>query len=473
MKLLHQDHPRPIIPAGYQCSCIFPGVEVIALDVPHPVLEICQILTASRFQAFVVGGAVRDSILGRPVNDWDVATDALPDETMSVFEHTVPTGLKYGTVTVIQQGMQVEVTTFRRDGPYGDLRHPAYVEFVPSIVEDLARRDFTMNALALDPLSGRLVDPFGGLNDIDRTLIRTVGPPAERFGEDALRMMRAVRFRAELGFTLDADLVDAIRPDRLGRVSIERVRDEFSSIAVAPRVSSAVRMLKETGLLKVFLPELAAADVTQNEYHSLSVLDHSLAAAENVQPELHLRLAALLHDVGKTVTRTTGSDGRVHFYGHERAGALMARDVLARLRYPKQLCTRVSVLIGEHMSALREDASDRVLRRIISRVGKENICDLIALRRADRSAGKQHQEPLNVTELTRRIERILGRGDAVELTQLAIDGAAVKTATGLAEGPKIGRILQKLLNRVMDDPALNSRDTLIELAKTLASRVDE
>lgn len=441
--------------------------------IPQRVLDVCGRLRQAGFRAYVVGGAVRDTILGRPVKDWDIATDAHAETVLELFEGAHATGLKYGTVKVVHDGWTIEVTTFRRDGPYGDRRHPSYVEFVSTIEEDLGRRDFTMNALAYDPDGGRLIDPFGGREDIRSAVVRAVGDPQERLKEDALRMLRAVRFGSELGFALDPALLAAFCPSWLKGISHERIRDEFSAIVLSERVAEGLRTLNQTGLLEQFVPELAAGDIAQNEYHSLSVLDHCLAAAAGVPPVLHLRLAALLHDVGKPLSRSIGRDGRVHFYRHERIGALMAAQILDRLRYPKKLSGRVAALIAGHMSALRPEASDKVLRRIISRVGIENIDDLIALKAADHRAGKRGQPPLDTNELTRRIRRILARGDALSLGQLAIDGRKVKEVTGLPAGPEIGRILRLLLSRVIEDPSVNNPGTLALLAEAAAAQLDK
>ena len=290
------------------------------LAIPEALIAICQKIQNAGFQAYIVGGAVRDSLLGRPVHDWDIATNALPEDCMALFPKVIPTGLKYGTVTVFSESYQVEVTTYRSDGVYRDGRRPESVGFVSDITTDLSRRDFTINAMAYDPLAARLIDPFGGQQDLRDRLIRTVGKANQRFAEDALRMMRAVRFMAELGFTLDPDIVRELQPEMMARISMERIRDEFSRIILTDGLTGAICLLKESAMLDAFLPELAATDIPQNRYHTLTVFEHCLKTAELVRPDLTLRLAALLHDIGKPRTRSIGSDGKVNLYSHEAVG---------------------------------------------------------------------------------------------------------------------------------------------------------
>lgn len=436
--------------------------------VPEPVCHICRILTHHGFKAFVVGGAIRDSLLGRPVKDWDVATDARPDSITAMFQHYVPTGLKYGTVTVYISDFAVEVTAFRRDGPYRDGRHPEFVQFVPDIGDDLARRDFTVNAMALDPISGHLIDPFGGRSDLNARVIRAVGDPRTRFGEDALRMMRGIRLSAVLGFSIDPESMAAFVPEWLDSVSPERIRDEFSAIILSPGVGPAVKTLRKVGLLGRFLPELADSDIPQNEYHTLTVFSHCVRAAEMVAPRLQLRLAALLHDIGKPAVRSVGADGRVHFYRHEQVGAEMAGHALNRLRYERRLVQGVQLLISQHMSVLSPDATDRTLRRVIHRIGREHVMDLAALKFADDHAGKTNVRISELSELTRRLDSIIERGDPTKLQDLAVNGQDVMEATGLPPGTRIGRILNALLDRVMGDPSLNHRDILMKIAAGLS-----
>ena len=437
------------------------------LAIPEALITICQKIQNAGFQAYIVGGAVRDSLLGRPVHDWDIATNALPEDCMALFPKVIPTGLKYGTVTVFSESYQVEVTTYRSDGVYRDGRRPESVGFVSDITTDLSRRDFTINAMAYDPLAARLIDPFGGQQDLRDRLIRTVGKANQRFAEDALRMMRAVRFMAELGFTLDPDIVRELQPEMMARISMERIRDEFSRIILTDGLTGAICLLKESAMLDAFLPELAATDIPQNRYHTLTVFEHCLKTAELVRPDLTLRLAALLHDIGKPRTRSIGSDGQVHFYRHEAVGSELAQVVLLRMKYPKNLARRVAVLIAQHMSDLNDQTSDKSLRRTIQRVGKENIFLLLELHGADRAAGKALQKPFDEARFRKRVADMMHQ-TPLGLEQLAVNGDQLMKTLGLTRGPHIGKILQQLLDRVLEDPELNNAETLIAITRTIA-----
>jgi tRNA nucleotidyltransferase (CCA-adding enzyme) len=440
---------------------------MMMLAIPEALIAICQKIQNAGFQAYIVGGAVRDSLLGRPVHDWDIATNALPEDCMALFPKVIPTGLKYGTVTVFSESYQVEVTTYRSDGVYRDGRRPESVGFVSDITTDLSRRDFTINAMAYDPLAARLIDPFGGQQDLRDRLIRTVGKANQRFAEDALRMMRAVRFMAELGFTLDPDIVRELQPEMMARISMERIRDEFSRIILTDGLTGAICLLKESAMLDAFLPELAATDIPQNRYHTLTVFEHCLKTAELVRPDLTLRLAALLHDIGKPRTRSIGSDGQVHFYRHEAVGSELAQVVLLRMKYPKNLARRVAVLIAQHMSDLNDQTSDKSLRRTIQRVGKENIFLLLELHGADRAAGKALQKPFDEARFRKRVADMMHQ-TPLGLEQLAVNGDQLMKTLGLTRGPHIGKILQQLLDRVLEDPELNNAETLIAIARTIA-----
>ncbi|MEW6032471.1 MAG: HD domain-containing protein [Bacillota bacterium] len=434
---------------------------------PRPVRRVMHNLVRHGFDAYAVGGAVRDLLLGRPPEDWDVATSARPVYVMSIFPRTVPTGLRHGTVRVIERsGAEVDVTTFRIEGPYSDRRRPDHVEFTDSLETDLARRDFTVNALALD-LRGNLVDPFGGVRDLARGVIRCVGLPAKRFTEDALRMMRAVRLSAELGFRLDPETARAIRryADLLARISVERVRDELERCLVSPLPDRALEDLRSLGLLSHVIPELEeGVGLEQNEHHAHTVWEHTLLTVASTPPAPHLRLAAMLHDVAKPRTLTV-EDGRRHFFGHERVGAEMAGEILSRLRYDKATVSRVVHLVRHHM-ALRgqPDMKDAAVRRLINRVGAENIPDLIKLRRADRRASGSAGGPadLATAALLVRIERLLKEEKAFSLSDLAVTGRDVMRVARIGPGPQVGLILRRLLEEVLEDPSLNERSRLEE-----------
>jgi len=442
---------------------------------PRHVLEVLETLVRAGFPAYVVGGAVRDLLLGLRPKDWDVATAALPEVSQRLFPRTYPSGLRHGTITVLLDGGQVEVTTFRREGPYSDFRHPDTVLFTTELADDLARRDFTINALALDQ-KGRLQDLLGGKRDLDRRLIRAVGEARARFSEDPLRMLRAVRLAAELGFRIaPSTWQDLLTTAPLLRhVSLERIRDEFSRCLVSPRPVQALEDLRQSGLLAIFLPELLeGVGVTQNEFHRFTVWEHSLLATAAVRPELHLRLAALFHDIGKPRTRTV-LEGKVHFFDHEKVGALMTREILTQLRYPGALVEKVVHLVQQHMGLhYTPGMKEAAIRRLLGRVGAENIPDLVALQAADRLASGRKEGELSpgTLELLQRIEAILREKEALTLKDLAINGDDVMAVTGLSPGPLVGQILERLLELVWEDPSLNRRDTLLQKTREIAAEI--
>ncbi|MCL5038597.1 MAG: HD domain-containing protein, partial [Firmicutes bacterium] len=411
--------------------------------------------------------------LGQRPHDWDVATAALPEVVMDLFPSTYPTGLKHGTVTVLLEGERVEVTTFRREGSYRDFRHPDNVTFTGELAEDLGRRDFTINALALDR-RGRLVDLVGGRRDLVRHLIRTVGRGRDRFSEDPLRMLRGIRLAAELGFNLAWETWEDLLATAplLAHVSSERIRDEFSRCLLSPNSIQALERLRLSGLLALFLPELLeGVGVTQNEFHRFTVWEHSLLTVGAIRAELHLRLAALFHDVGKPRTRSQREE-RVHFFNHEQVGAEMTRDALSRLRYPGATIDRVVHLVGQHMSLhYTPGMKDAAIRRVIARVGRENIPDLVALLVADRRASGTKEGGISpgTLELLARAEDMLKK-DPLSLQDLAVQGQDVMAVTGLPPGPPVGKILRGLLELVLEEPRLNQRDVLLEKIAEVARR---
>ena len=429
---------------------------------------------AKRHQCWLVGGAVRDLYLGRPLSDLDIATDALPEEVMGMFRSVIPTGIKHGTVTVLSKGTRFEVTTFRTEAGYSDGRRPDAVAFVATIEDDLARRDFTINAMALDLLSGRLEDPHGGRDDLGRRLVRAIGDPDARFAEDGLRPVRACRFAAQLDFAVDPATLAAI-PRALAtvaRVSAERVRDELVKILASRAPSRGLRLMHEAGLLRLLVPELeACAGVTQGELHCYDVLDHSLAACDEAPPDdLVLRLAALLHDVGKPPRRAVAPDGRVTFYGHEQVSAELAESILVRLRFPTDTVRTVRRLVAEHMFNYTEEWSDSAVRRLVARVGEQLIDPLIALRRADAAGmcpGNGSRYPEALARFSDRVGAVRAGDRAFTVHELAIGGREVMQRLGIGPGPAVGAILSALLEAVLEDPALNTPERLIDIAERL------
>ncbi|MDR3123080.1 MAG: CCA tRNA nucleotidyltransferase [Treponema sp.] len=444
----------------------------------HPVLkEIAAAFNRAGRQAFLVGGAVRDMFLGKEAQDWDLATDARPEEVASLFRRVIPTGIKHGTVTIRHKGYSIEVTTFRTESAYSDGRRPDRVEYASTIEEDLSRRDLTMNAIALALPGGERVDPFRGYDDIQARRIRCVGNPEERFREDGLRPLRAVRFASQLGFTVDEQTLAAIPAalDTTAKVSPERVRDEIDKIAASPRPSIALRLMEQSGLLRLVLPELAACrGVEQKGFHHFDALDHSLLAcdyAARLEAPQPVRLAALFHDIGKPATRRLDESGVWTFYGHEKVSATLARNIGLRLRYPNTLIDRMVHLIAEHMFHYEETWTDAAVRRLIIRVGEENLEDMYALRRADAYATAGMESPGLLATLISRVDRVLAQGRALSLRDLAVSGTDLM-GIGVKPGKHLGIILRELLEAVLEDPELNTREKLLEIAGKLNERYE-
>jgi tRNA nucleotidyltransferase (CCA-adding enzyme) len=453
------------------------AVELGYPDLPPNVRRVLTTLSSAGFEAVLVGGCVRDRLLGEPPGswDWDAATSAGPERVAGLFPGSSWEN-RFGTVTVRGEP-PVEVTSYRTEGPYRDARRPVEVRFDATLEDDLARRDFTINAMAWVPIDlsrghGRLVDPYGGRADLDRRVLRTVGDPTLRFGEDALRLVRAARFAGRLRMTIDPETEAAIRAlaPSAHAISAERVRDELRRILeLDPAPSGSLRHLERLGLMAVLLPELAALrGIPQAKRTPGDALDHVLAAVDAVPPDppTDTRLAVLLHDLGKA---TTMADG--HFIGHEMVGAELAAVVLDRIRMPRGRSARIVHAIRHHMYRYDPSWTDAAVRRFIRRTADVDLALLFALRRADDAASGVGEagERLQV-ELEWRIAAELERAPAL-LThgRLAIDGHDLQRALGIPPGRHVGRILARLTEAVLDDPALNHRDQLIGLAQTMAS----
>lgn len=422
---------------------------------------------------FLVGGAVRSLLLGEKPTDYDFATDATPQEVMSLFKRVIPTGVKHGTVTVIFKGEQFEVTTFRVEGKYSDSRRPDSVAFTPSIEQDLSRRDFTINAVAANLKDGSLIDPYGGRKDLKKGVIRAIGTPGERFREDGLRLLRACRFAAKLEFVIDPDTLKAMRTaaSTIDSVSAERIREELDKTMETRRPSVAYGLMEETDLLPRILPELSRCrGVYQGGVHRYDVLDHSLYSCDGGPPEKpDVRYAALLHDIGKAVTAEQQENGDITFYGHERESEQMARQILRRLRFSKAREQHICHLILHHMFHYTPEWSDSAVRRFVARVGRDNLEDLFDLRQADRY-GILGQHSLPEGEFRERIKRVLEEDSALTVRDLAVDGNDLMREAGIPKGPELGRVLDHLLETVIDDPEQNSREQLLEIAASFYRR---
>lgn len=442
------------------------------IRIPRVAKSLAEVFASHGFQCHLVGGAVRDMLLGRELTDLDIATDALPEQVTRLFRRVVPTGIRHGTVTVLFQGARFEVTTFRTESGYTDGRRPDSVSFAPSILDDLSRRDFTINAMAYDLLAGRMEDPHGGARDLADRLIRAIGIADERFREDGLRPLRACRFAAQLGFSVDPGTLQAIPRtlDVVAGVSAERVRDEILKILASPVPSVGLELMRQTGILAVVLPELGeGVGVAQGDLHCYDVFTHSLRACDAApRSSVELRLAALLHDVGKPRALRVEETGRPTFHGHEKMSSDLASSILQRLRLPTAVVRRVAHLVAHHMFNYQEEWSDAAVRRFIARVGEDAIDDLLALRRADQigmCAENADVFPQGLSLLAARVRAVREGDRAFSVRELAVDGSDVMAVLGIGPGPTIGAILAALLQAVLDDPAMNEKERLLDIAR--------
>ena len=435
----------------------------LALAVPKDVERVVDRLIANGFEAFVVGGCVRDAIRGVDPQDWDVATSAKPEEIQRLFKRSLYTN-RFGTVVVSSGDHEIEVTTYRIEAGYADHRRPEDVAFTESLHEDLARRDFTMNAMAWRPTpsGGELVDPFDGRTDLEAKIVRAVGDPAERFAEDALRMLRAVRFASVLRMRIEPRTADAIQAhaELAAHLSGERIQQELDKILLAERPSTGIRLLSDLGLLAVLCPELEVCKtIPQDKAVAQDVFEHSLITVDATPPDLVLRLAGLFHDVGKPETFADG-----HFHQHESVGEAIARRVLRRWKYPKDTVTAVAHLIRHHMFWYQADWTGSAVRRFIRKVGLDVIPDLFALRRADNiGSGLRPPRMYALEDLWTRVQAEIERSTAFSPRDLEVDGNDVMRELGIGPGPEVGRVIAAAFERVLDDPDLNTRERLLRL----------
>ena len=440
----------------------------IRIRLPEQVKNIIEKIEAAGFEAYAVGGCVRDSVLGRIPNDWDITTSAKPQEVKALFERTIDTGLIHGTVTVMLDHVGYEVTTYRIDGEYEDSRHPKEVSFTSNLSEDLKRRDFTINAMAYNERSG-LVDIFEGMEDIERKTIRAVGDPVERFTEDALRMMRAVRFAAQLGYRIDESTKQAIclLAPTLSRISAERIQTELVKLITSPH-PDLFRLLYETKITAVIMPEFDAAMQTSqnNPHHCYNVGEHilhSISGIDDGQKQRKvLRLTMLFHDLGKAGTKTTDEDGIDHFHGHAAVSADLAEDILKRLKFDNDTIHKVTKLVYYH--DYRIEPEKKTVRRAIHKIGEELFPLLLSVERADLLAQSEYQRE----EKCERLEKlqilyreILQEKQCLSLKDLAVNGSDLIRA-GVTPGKEMGGILERMLELVLDEPDKNRKDYLLE-----------
>lgn len=450
--------------------------------IPQPVQDVMTSLEKAGFEAFAVGGCVRDLLAEHEPKDWDITTNARPEQVQALFPDSFYEN-DFGTVgvktvpflphgAVDREHDVVEVTTYRTEANYSDRRRPDEVAFVTTLEEDLARRDFTVNAMALGRRDGSigLVDPYDGQGDLARRLIRAVGDPTARFGEDALRLLRAVRFAARFGFTVEDATMAALcaQAPLLAHVSTERIRDEFSQVVMSRNAEHGMEMLRETGLLAYIIPELLeGVGCTQNLHHVYTVWEHNVKAlATCPSDKLSVRLAALLHDVAKP--RTKRGDGKyATFYNHDHVGARMTHKILTRLRYPTKVIDHAALLVDQHLFYYNTDeVTEAAVRRIIKRVGLENIRDLMDVRIGDRlGSGVPKAKPYKLRHFEYMVEKV--SKDAVNVKMLALNGDIMIREMGFQPGPKIGAILDTLLAEVIDDASRNTREYLTARAREL------
>ncbi len=460
--------------------------------IPAHILWVLEELQNAGFESYIVGGCVRDLLLGRVPNDFDVTTNAVPEQIIKVFEKTemrVVYENNFGTVGIVNKNLEkddvcyeIEITPYRTEVGYSDNRRPDTIAFSDSIHEDVKRRDFTINALAYDPINNSFVDDYGGREDLAAKIIRTVGDPKERFGEDALRIMRAVRFSAQLGFMLEEETMLSLRELAwsLENISRERIRDEFIKLVDAAYAKDGMEMMRAFGLLEYTIPEfLEGVHCEQGGIHSFDVWTHlikSLEHGSNKNYPLHVKLAALFHDIGKPATRRPANGRGTKewtFYGHEVVGAKMTEQILKRLKFPKELIEKVVKLVRYHMFFSDPDAITlSAARRMVRNVGKELIWNLMDVRTCDRiGTGRPKEKPFRLRKYQAMIEQVMR--DPVSVKMLKLNGDIMIAEMGMKPGRKMGWILHALLEEVLDDPTKNTREYLEMRAREMECMPDE
>lgn len=439
------------------------------ITLPKQVKKIIETLEQAGYEAYAVGGCIRDSVLGRKPNDWDITTSARPLETKALFRRTVDTGLKHGTVTVLMDGEGYEVTTYRIDGEYEDGRHPKEVLFTSDLVEDLRRRDFTINAMAYNEKDG-IVDAFDGMGDMERRIIRCVGDGGERFTEDALRILRAVRFSAQLGFSIEEKTREAVMrlAGNLAKISAERIQTEMIKLLVSPHPEE-LRTAWKTGITAVILPEFDVLMETEQNtpHHRYTVGEHTLHALENVREDKVLRLAVLFHDMGKPQVRTVDETGRDHFKGHPVNSERIAEEVLHRWRLDNDTLNKVKRLVKYH--DLRPALNQKSVRRMICRVGEDMFPMLLEVQRADilaQSSYGQEEKLHDLDEVNRIYHEILEECQCLSIKDLAVGGREL-IADGMKPGKELGQMLALLLDHVLEEPQHNTKEYLLDYSRRL------
>lgn len=452
------------------------------IKIPDILKKMNEIFVQHGYKAYLVGGAVRDMLMGKDPHDWDVTTDATPEQVMSIFRKVIPTGIAHGTVTVHFMKNEIEVTTFRTESDYSDGRHPDKVEYTGNIEEDLSRRDFTINAIASYLGDGTITDPFHGRDDIKRKVIRTVGNPLERFSEDGLRPVRAVRFSAQLGFEIERDTLKAIsEPEILKKtsgISLERFRDELLKLMKAEKPSAGLKLMEESGILDIFIPEFKKCrGCIQGDfrgYHQFDVLDHLFYACDGAPAsKQNVRLAALFHDIGKPDVKRvipTPQGEQFTFYNHEAKSQQITKEILFRLKFSNAEISNICHLVVNHMFNYTQDWTDAAVRRFLAKIQAENLEDLYDLRLADiygmNNAPVRGQDSRTIAllnELKDRISKETEKNSVLSLKQLAVNGKDLMK-NGISAGKDLGFVLNQLLETVLEDPSQNEKEQLIKIA---------
>ena len=433
-------------------------------------LKFGKIFSDAGFSCYLVGGAVRNYIANLTPSDFDFTTNATPKEVMKIFRTVIPTGIEHGTVTVLFKNESYEVTTFRVEKEYSDSRHPDSVNFTTSLEEDLSRRDFTINSIAANLVDGTIIDPNNGQKDIEKKIIQTVGIAQERFSEDALRILRLFRFKAQLQFDIEkATLLGATNcKEGLKKISHERINIEFIKILKAEKPSTTIKLMQKEGILQLILPELShCVGIEQNEFHLYDVFDHLIYSCDNVNSSNKIvRVAALFHDIGKPQSKVI-KDGKATFYNHEKQSANIADKIMRRLKFPNKEREEVVHLIEQHMFNYTQDWSDKAVRRFLARVKPEYLKNLFELRVADENAHNgEKTSNENLGQLQARIDKVVANNEAFTIKQLAVNGNDL-IAVGVEKGPVIGDILEELLQLVMESPELNRKDSLIKKVREI------
>lgn len=429
------------------------------------VVYIIKKIEDSGFVAYVVGGAVRNFLLRKKIDDFDITTNAKPSDIMNLFDNTVPTGEEFGTITVVINKKNFEVTTFRKDGIYINGRKPENVQFSCKLLDDLYRRDFTINTLCADK-NGNIIDLLNAREDVKNKIIRAVGNPRDRFEEDKLRMLRAIRFYSQFGGTIEEETYKAIKEksNEFLCVSIERIQKEFNKIIMSNIPSKGIRALLDTGLMKYIIPEIYSCQnfVQNTPYHDKDVLEHILCVLDQTRPKLELRLAALLHDIAKPLSHTFDEKGISHFYGHEKTSASMSIEILKRLKYSNSTIDYVYKLVRYHLLK-SEEIKEKAVKRFINNVGKDKLEDIFELQIADIKGKALPLEFDRVKTLKNKCRDILEKNEPLSVKDMKINGNDLKKI-GYKEGKEIGKMLDKLMDIILENPEMNKKELLIDLA---------